>query len=457
MSASNVVVKIKLGDDLRRVPLPQLPLFSELTAIVAQLFPALKSNYLIKYVDVDGDKVTVACDLDVQEASSLAAAAKQPLKFFVVERPGPAPVPVSSSEPAAEPSTSAASPATNPCVSKCVRWREEGKCAQGRGWWRERRNAAEGSESDVHYGVQCDACHAFPIKGLRYTCKTCPDFDLCAECEAKKEHDPTHPFVVYTKPVPRALRHPFCQRQLCDPSAPVEHRPWWGARFQRTRYSSSFVADVNYEDGSTLAPGTKFHKIWRVKNDGNVAWPEQTVLTFAGGKSFAAPFKFVGLVKPGDEIDIGVDMVAPQTPGRHVSYMRLQGEDAKPFGHWVWVDIVVASPEGEEKVVPPVVASVAPSAPVLVPVPTPAPVPVVVPEPTPAPSSFASFFPWVLESPAPVPTADPVPALPTLTIEEERKIAVLKEMGFGGDLLAVLRKHKGRLAMAIHELVGFKH
>jgi hypothetical protein len=46
--------------------------------------------------------------------------------------------------------------------------------------------------TDIHYGVQCDGCQVQPIVGARFKCKTCPNFDLCATCEAKNEHPQDH-------------------------------------------------------------------------------------------------------------------------------------------------------------------------------------------------------------------------------------------------------------------------
>merc|ERR1712060_913432 len=37
-----------------------------------------------------------------------------------------------------------------------------------------------------HRQVTCDGCEAAPIKGPRFKCKSCDNYDLCGECFAKK-------------------------------------------------------------------------------------------------------------------------------------------------------------------------------------------------------------------------------------------------------------------------------
>jgi len=39
----------------------------------------------------------------------------------------------------------------------------------------------------VHEGITCDGCNRSPVQGLRFKCKDCPDYDLCAECFTKKD------------------------------------------------------------------------------------------------------------------------------------------------------------------------------------------------------------------------------------------------------------------------------
>jgi hypothetical protein len=37
-------------------------------------------------------------------------------------------------------------------------------------------------EEVLHYKVTCDGCLQYPLKGIRYKCVQCPDFDFCQSC-----------------------------------------------------------------------------------------------------------------------------------------------------------------------------------------------------------------------------------------------------------------------------------
>jgi len=53
-------------------------------------------------------------------------------------------------------------------------------------------------KGDLHYGVTCNACEG-AVRGNRYKCLTCPDFDLCLGCEMGGKHN-NHKMVRLAKP-----------------------------------------------------------------------------------------------------------------------------------------------------------------------------------------------------------------------------------------------------------------
>lgn len=47
----------------------------------------------------------------------------------------------------------------------------------------------ETDSSPIHPNICCDVCHPYdfvPLKGIRYNCLVCSNFDLCSKCEAKQ-------------------------------------------------------------------------------------------------------------------------------------------------------------------------------------------------------------------------------------------------------------------------------
>ena len=55
----------------------------------------------------------------------------------------------------------------------------------------------------THYNIRCDGCLAMSIRGKRFHCLECKNFNLCARCEKRIPHE--HPMVRYCDPVPTEI------------------------------------------------------------------------------------------------------------------------------------------------------------------------------------------------------------------------------------------------------------
>merc|ERR1719281_2415198 len=77
-----------------------------------------------------------------------------------------------------------------------------------------------------------------------------------------------------------------------------------------------------------------------------------TQIIFVGGDRMGAagtvPLSRDRPVMPGEEVDVAVDLVAPQEHGRYVGYWRLTGPmGRKKWGQRVWAHIHVVDPQAE--------------------------------------------------------------------------------------------------------------
>lgn len=165
-------------------------------------------------------------------------------------------------------------------------------------------------------------------------------------------HDPTHTFNTIARPQDRFSMGRGCpylrHEQNNNNSWGHHHHARHRKTAQQNGFLARFVADVTVPDGIAMAPGQQFVKIWRLRNEGQVAWPEGTSLEYIGGDKISLSEAVqVPVASPGEEIDVAVDMAAPLKPGRYVSFWKLCHVDGSRFGQRVWVDILVGN--GEEK------------------------------------------------------------------------------------------------------------
>ena len=63
---------------------------------------------------------------------------------------------------------------------------------------------------EIHYNVICDGCKVTPLRGNRYKCKVCKDFDFCENCYKLNKESHGHDF--------RVIEHPHCRNRLGHPN-----------------------------------------------------------------------------------------------------------------------------------------------------------------------------------------------------------------------------------------------
>jgi len=528
-----LVLKIKFGEDTRRLTVESAPTFAQLVVLVKQLFPNLHEPFQVKYEDEDRDLITITTDLELKECVNVSSVTQSSLgapvlRLFLTapQHSNPAPsVSVGKEEvhetkaeqPQAQQNPFAAlanSPLAqllnNPAIMQMAgpllsnpqmlqsliaqflpagqstnmpgmpdltklfqNLGLNGQSPAPQGTPTEQGNpqqffaqflnnpmlqqfipqmtsmfnnlaqniptgqtpaASKEEEDHVHPGVVCDGC-GNGISGTRYKCSSCPDYDLCQACETKGGiHEPSHVFLKITKPVQHfggrgcPYRRPWGDKERrcgrwggwAGPKPPAQETGTPTSP-QQPRYLARFVADVTVEDGTNVSPSQSLVKIWKLRNESTVAWPENTRLAFVGGDKLAnVEAVAVPAVEPGTEVDIAVDMVAPAKPGRYVGYWRLAAPDGTRFGQRVWVDITVIPPD-----------TTSPAVPVSAPVTT-----------------------MEVETPAPVATATPIevekPA-ETVTAEHQQ----LLDMGFldRAENVQLLAKNNNDVLRTVQELL----
>lgn len=75
-------------------------------------------------------------------------------------------------------------------------------------------------EGYAHRGVTCNSCNEQPIRGIRYRCANCVDYDLCEQCEALQIHARTHVFYKVRVPAPY-LNSPRQPQAVFYPGKPL--------------------------------------------------------------------------------------------------------------------------------------------------------------------------------------------------------------------------------------------
>lgn len=97
--------------------------------------------------------------------------------------------------------------------------------------------------------------------------------------------------------------------------------------------NSAYVSDVTVPDGTVMAPGQTFAKTWLVLNTGTCTWTAAFKAGFGYGSPMGGQAVPIGKeVKPGDKVEVTVNMVAPATGGDASGFWRLMDDKGGYFG-----------------------------------------------------------------------------------------------------------------------------
>ncbi|KAH9624323.1 hypothetical protein KSS87_005237 [Heliosperma pusillum] len=196
-----------------------------------------------------------------------------------------------------------------------------------------------------HTGVTCDGCRAFPIRGPRFKSKVRIDYDLCSTCFSWMGNDKDY-IRITTIDSPWVYKHPP-SAAVPDVKSPCPYMT--GPRVLKDpelRLDSWFIKDVSISYGTTMAPSTPFTKIWRMRNNGTLPWFHGVQLIWIGGSRFS-PSDSIEIQVPvsgldvGHELNIAVDFIAPELPGRYNSMWRMADPSGQMFGPRLLVQIKV--------------------------------------------------------------------------------------------------------------------
>ncbi|KAI8327509.1 hypothetical protein BD560DRAFT_417989 [Blakeslea trispora] len=127
--------------------------------------------------------------------------------------------------------------------------------------------ASNNTSVEPLHDVICNACYC-PIRGQRYVCKTCDDFDLCSVCKSRVNHDSTHKFLCITPTIYNDPPTKISEQHSSDEGS-CRTQPLPQNRFQcdecntdivGIRHSCSSCPDFDLCDSCFLSPKIKHPK-----------------------------------------------------------------------------------------------------------------------------------------------------------------------------------------------------
>ena len=418
MNESIAVLKLDFEGAIKRMRTTPKS-YAELKQLIADSFPAAAESK-IHYQDSDGDKIGVTCDADLQEAFlQLQEAKLSVMKFYVTAPPPESAMPTKSKpkpkakakakakagpkveSPPGPSKESQAKPEKNPKgshkkqaeeagLAKLVKKVAEEEIQKRREEIKERTRLELGTTQmmpdeipsgqsglPVHATVTCDGCEKCPIVGVRYKCVQCPNYDLCADCEAKHIHS-HHLFTKINTPdqaqvareanlgtaivvdvppglVPSLKGAPVADilNQLAKAQNPQKQETPEEVKEQQNKLHRRQAQVVGGKEKrvleTTSAPDFIFAANWILENNSKKPWPQHVCIVKAEGNIDFETVQYPVQLQPRESTALELLIKAPHKPGKYTLKLALQNEAGVAFGQQLVVKLKVKPPGDKEE------------------------------------------------------------------------------------------------------------
>jgi len=115
-------------------------------------------------------------------------------------------------------------------------------------------------------------------------------------------------------------------------------------------YQVKFIEDITIPDGTKIVAGNSFTKTWRLRNSGSCTWDTRFDIAFVDGTQMTSTkiWDLTKEVKPGETVDISIDMTAPSTVGNYQANFQMVNPNGVRFGtgadskgsFWVKIQVI---------------------------------------------------------------------------------------------------------------------
>eukprot|EP00826_Nyctotherus_ovalis_P003536 TRINITY_DN10721_c0_g3_i1.p1 TRINITY_DN10721_c0_g3~~TRINITY_DN10721_c0_g3_i1.p1 ORF type:complete len:402 (-),score=88.08 TRINITY_DN10721_c0_g3_i1:48-1253(-) len=327
--------------------------FEELNSLVTASFPALeKQSYELSYTDPEGDKIIVSNDNDWVEAVRCGHETDCTIKLVISAAKASKKAPkykLKLGEVVAQLVKEEASKLSDTIRELVLK--EIEKCGSG--------------QKAVHKNVACDFCNTSPIRGVRYKCTECPDYDLCEACESQGIHN-HHLFLKISQPeqVPVSIiTQPRSSYSVIDTKKieqgfkelSIQFGKSWNENKLKPYYSRKGKKDMGILDNSIveLSGATEeiVHAQWVVRNKSETAWPSALYIDKRKGDIEFEKILISDRIDPKQrEMTINIPIKMPKIVGKHKIVLIMHDNEGVWIGEKFKVHLAAFSREQKSEI-----------------------------------------------------------------------------------------------------------